>query len=274
MQNIFIFLYLFIFSYGFSETVRALEIHEGNPSTYTLAILAVSLLLLYFVPFMLGVKFVVKKIEGKWTTFVVAFLTGFFMTTFLSSHLNELVDSFWASVLDPEFAKTWQDALSGPFVEEFIKTIFAIFALILLRRKNIRDYVLSGLGIGLGFQFAEDIFYVMPKTADVNDAMEIFPQTINRMSGAISSHWAYTFVIVIGIYMILKYRKNIRGYIYLILPVVLHFIWNSPIAGTDMPYFPPIISAITLFLVYLAARDVKAEIKKEKELNTLEIIEI
>lgn len=270
-DKIFAIIFLLLFASGFQQTVEGLKLDDAHPSVYLIMMAATAVLMLYVIPFLFGVKFLIKKLDASWGIFLLTLAGGAFIATMLSSHGNELLDGFWPTVLPKAFAEKWADALSGPFTEEIIKGMVAFISLKAINKKRPKDYLLAGLGVGMGFQIAEDIYYIFPEDAGAKAVTQIFPQLIDRFSGSLSSHWAYSAIFVVGMFLVIKYRKNIWGYVYLLGTILLHFLWNSPIGELEgsIPVFTPILTTLTLLLLAKAVKDVFEENKVEGELEIL-----
>lgn len=270
-NKVFIIIFLLLFASGFQQTVEGLKLEGAHPSVYLIMMAATIALMLYVVPFLFGTKFLIKKLDTHWCVFLLTLAGGAFIATMLSSHGNELLDVFWPTVLPKAFAEKWADALSGPFTEEIIKGLVAVITLKAINKKKAKDYLMAGLGVGMGFQIAEDIYYIFPKDVSGKAVTQIFPQLMDRFSGSLSSHWAYSAIFVVGIFMVIKYRKNIWGYIYIFGTILLHFLWNSPIGELDgsIPVFTPILTTLTLLLLAKVIKDVFKENKVEVELETI-----
>lgn len=251
-------LFIFLFSFGFEKTFVGLNLHHVSTATSLLGVGAAMVLAAFFVPFLLLCRALINRLGASWPVFWTALFSGLFMSTIFSSFANEFLDAMWLKVLDPQTQERWSAALTGPFSEEIIKAAVAVLVLALFPYRQFRDYLVAGLGVGIGFQIMEDIIYVQPKADEAEALNEVMPQVLTRLSGSLASHWTYTAIIVTGIYLLFRGRRALKGLAYVLLPVVLHFVWNSPLAEEQTKFhpLPAILSTATLLLFFLAVQDV------------------
>lgn len=260
-------IFLFLFAFGFEKTMLSINLNQVSYIAYLVTLAGISLYLLYLVPFIFGVRYLSKKLDASMKVFVVAFICGVFMATIFSSYANELLEKFWSHYMSAKTLDKWSAALTGPFTEEIIKAVFALLLLSLFKIKTAKDYLLAGLGSGIGFQFMEDISYMLPKESTKEALSDIFPQILDRLSGSLASHWTYTAIILIGIYILTKESKKAKGIAFVLSPVVLHFSWNSPLSDSQGQYSltGPILTTLTLGIFILALMDTfRIEKKLEK----------
>lgn len=260
-------IFLFLFAYGFEKTILGMELNRADYITYLITLAGISLYLLYLIPFILGVKYLSAKLDISRKVFVVAFICGVFIAPVFSSYANELLDKLWSHFMSAKSLEKWSDALTAPFSEEIIKAIAALFALSLFKLNTGKDYLLAGLGSGIGFQFIEDIYYVLPNGSSMKALGNIFPQVLDRLSGSLGSHWTYTATVLVGLYLIIKGGKKLKGTVFMLAPVALHFAWNSPLSGSEEEYSlsDPILTTLTLGLFIMALTEIIHMEKKTKE---------
>lgn len=251
-------LYLFLLVAGFEYTVRETAAREITYTAYIVGIFACCLLIIYIIPMMYGINVLMKKLQCSWKIFIGAFVSGFFISTFLASYGNMALDNLWTGLLPKAMVEQWSDALSAPIAEEFIKALICVLFLYIMKQMKLKHFLISGIGVGLGFQVLEDISYIIPEGMGDGVMNEIIPSALYRISIFAASHWAYTAVVSIGVYLVYKQRKKVRGYIYLFSPVILHFIWNSPLSDnhTAIAIFSPILTIITVLLFISSLKEV------------------
>lgn len=168
----------------------------------------------------------------------------------IASYGNNYIDS-----LIQDFV--WSDALAAPIIEEGVKFLCVFLIFYLLDLKKMSEIFILGMGVGFGFQLMEDFSYIF--IAASVSSQEIFIQTINRISGALGSHWAYTGIFSFGIFLFFFNNKKevwTQSVKYIISPVLLHFFWNSPINET---YYMTsyILTTITLTMIVMIMKKVK-----------------
>lgn len=258
LRKVIIILYLFLLAAGFESTVREIAAREITYTAYIIGIFASCLLIIYIIPMIYGTNMLMKKLQCSWKIFIGAFASGFFISTYLASYGNVALDSFWTGLLPKAVVEQWSDALSAPIAEEFIKALICVLFLYIMKEMKLKNFLIAGIGVGLGFQVLEDISYIIPEGMSDDIINEIIPSALYRISIFVASHWAYTAVVSIGVYLVYKQRKKIRGYVYLFSPVVLHFIWNSPLSDNDtaITVFSPILTIITILLFISSSKEV------------------
>ena len=84
------------------------------------------------------------------------------------------------------------------------------------------------------------------------------------MNGVVS-HWAYTALFMVGLYLILQATKGrkelmLTGWFYFAAGFGLHFVGNSPFGQieTELPLAIPFLTAVGLFLIYQASLTVQS----------------
>ncbi|MEO1771525.1 PrsW family glutamic-type intramembrane protease [Candidatus Enterococcus ferrettii] len=223
---------------------------------------AILLLLIYVLPLLYLLHMAAKRWEIPMILFPFIILFGGFSSGWIATFGNEAVGSGLTALFGHSaLLKQWSDALSAPFVEEFSKGLFALCFLYLLKIEKPQGALLTGMGVGLGFQLIEDIAYI--SDAAEKSLREVIPEALNRVSGSVSSHWVYTGIFTLGLFYLIKHVKGQRAYLWLLAPIILHFLWNSPWNNTF--WLGPVLNALTiLLLVYLFLKlDGESEIVKE-----------
>lgn len=251
MKKVLFALYLLLLCLGIEDTFFSLSINEGTYIAYILSISSSFLILLYFVPFLFGVKILNNQLNTDQKVFIGSFVSGFFISGSICAITNQLLDDFWISILPESIYNDWTNALTSPFSEELVKGAICLLFIYLMNLKEKKDYFISGIGIGIGFQVIEDITYIFPQIMS-NDALNnIIPNAFSRISTFISSHWAYSAIFMVGVYVLFKEKNITKGIIYITLSIFLHFLWNSPI---EIP--TPIISTIILLVFIKVLKEV------------------
>lgn len=216
---------------------------------YQQVFFAIGLLLLYAGPLLFLFYTAAKRWKLPMTVFPLIVFFGGFSSGWIATFGNEWVNSGITAVFGPSsLLKQWSDALSAPFVEEFSKGLFALCFLYLLKIEKPQAALLTGMGVGLGFQLIEDIAYI---TEAANKSLQgVIPEALNRVSGSFSSHWVYTGIFSLGVFYLMKQIKGQRAFLWVLTPILLHFLWNSP--WNDSIWLGPVLNALTiLLLVYL-----------------------
>lgn len=258
MEKILWVLYIFLFCFGFQNSFSILEIEKGTYVAYFLSIVASSLILIYLIPFLYGIKLLIRKINADWKGFVGAFVSGSFIAAPVCIITNEIADELWLLVLSQNDFLKWGNALTGSISEEIIKAAICLLFILVMKFNKMKDYFICGIGVGMGFQVMEDITFIFPQIMSDEALNDIVLNAFDRISTSISSHWIYTAVMLVGIYLISKTADRAKGFLYIIFVFLLHFIWNSP-----LPIMTPILSTITILLFIKVLKDVLADINEQ-----------
>ncbi len=185
----------------------------------------------------------------------VASLGGIYISGFLASYGNQWVGQFWSHVIpSTSFVSHWNDALMAPIVEEPIKAFAAILVISLFPTISLKEKFVVALLAGMGFQLTEDISYLSQAASKSLDSL--LPTALERISGAATSHWVaatshwvYTAIFTMGLYLLLKGSTTFsrrQKLFWLLSPLVLHFIWNSPL--TNFSGLTIILGTLTLLI--------------------------
>lgn len=209
-------------------------------------ILASSLLSIYLIPFIIAVHQVHRQWRIPLLIFPLSFFVGVFATSSTSVGGNDLLGAFWAQFLDKKFLADWEMALTAPFVEESVKTSLALALLYLFGQWHKRWAFLVGISVGMGFQVIEDMEYIYLGALD--KLSQAFPSALYRLAGSLSSHYLYTALLTVGIVSFIKKDPQIptyKRYLWLMVPVVSHFFWNSPL---NVDWVGAVITSLSLLV--------------------------
>ncbi|MGT2866949.1 PrsW family glutamic-type intramembrane protease [Streptococcus fryi] len=240
-------LWLFLVAYGFDFELSAFYTIEASSLDYLLLLLSALTLSFYIIPAFFLIRKVVRTQRLDKDIILMGLLSGLFVTGWLASYGNAFLGMFWELILSKKVFTEWESALTAPIVEEFLKTGFAFFVLFFFKKWNKSLVFFTGLVTGLGFQIIEDLAYVATEAAlDMNTAM---PTALSRLSGALSSHYLYSSLITLGIYLMATKAKDLPGWkirLWAFGPVVIHFIWNSPLNQSTLTI--AILTGMSLWL--------------------------
>lgn len=254
LKKISLFLFVLLISIGISYELDSIGLSNLNNADYLVLFLTLLLLCLYIVPSTLLLKKFSSYFNIFSYTIVLAVFGGAFIPGWLSAFGNEL----GASLISNLFGNTssivsWLDSLTAPIVEESTKFFCVLLILYLLKIRKLPEVFGVGVSVGLGFQIMEDISYVVNAASD--SIQDVVPQVIIRISGSISSHWSYTGILSLGIICLVTKNKNISkrdGFLWFLSPIMLHFLWNSPINEVEfdgISIVSAILTTITIIIV-------------------------
>ncbi|MGN0076212.1 MAG: PrsW family glutamic-type intramembrane protease [Parafannyhessea sp.] len=254
--------FLTLFFIGVSYEFGGMDLGDVHPASLTAAryqamLECFALLLVYLVPFFVFVRYTrLKSGVPRWFV-VLAFFAGWFVPGWLAGDLNDAVSGLIRAAAGKGFANTWGDAIEAPLVEETLKLLTLVLVLGLVHLRGARDWLVGGMCVGMGFQVSEDLGYIESQVAGSRaELANAVPFTLNvRISGALSSHWVYTALVAVAAWLLFCERRRLRGWLYLLIPVLAHFMWDTPLSA--MGALPTaVISLLTAFPFLYAWGDI------------------
>ena len=210
-------------------------------------------LLIYIVPFGIFVKRIRAKGEMSSRELLTAVFCGAFITSPFAGEVNDSFDNLMKSMMGHSYSEAWMGSLEAGIAEELLKLGTTALLVYVWNRKTFRQYLLIGMCVGMGFQIEEDISYITESGfKNVNDA---FPTALDRISGALGSHWCYAAVTAAGLYLIVRasgrnHRRKGIGWILLVMAD--HFLYDSPIGNINL--FNAILTAAVVLPVVIFFR--------------------
>ena len=211
-------------------------------------------LLIYIVPFGIFVKQIGVKCEMNSWELLTAVFCGALIPSAFAGEVNGGLDDLMKSMMGHSYSEAWLGSLEAGIAEELLKLGATALLLYVWKRKSFRQYLLTGMCVGMGFQIEEDISYITESGfKNVNDA---FPTALDRISGALGSHWCYAAVTAAGLYLIVRASgKNHRrkGLGWILLVMADHFLYDSPIG--DINLFNAILTAAIVLPVVVFFRN-------------------
>lgn len=250
-----LFIFLTIIAIGIDYEVGSIRYAGLNQHEYSILLNSLTLLLIYIIPGLLVFNWVRKRLNVAQSYLWISFFAGAFFTGWLASIFNDLAaQGLKALISNKTFVEQWEAALTGPIIEEILKIICVFVLIYLFNVSRIQVVFIIGIMVGFGFQVIEDMSYVV-LTASTN-IQEIIPDTFNRLSGALASHWAYTGIIAVGSFSLISKRPIVTkkvAWTWTISPILLHFIWNSPLndlqIANDIAPVSALLTACTCLLI-------------------------
>ncbi|MGN0297151.1 MAG: PrsW family intramembrane metalloprotease [Parafannyhessea sp.] len=245
--------YLFLFLVGpfaeFGNMDRGTIHHASQLAAhYQTMLLCFSLLLIYLVPFFLFVRYTRMRAGVPRWLVVLAFASGLFVPGWIAGELNDAADALLRLLASKSFVSTWGDAIEAPLVEETLKLLTVVAVLRLVGRRDGRDWLVGGMCVGMGFQFSEDLGYIEDQIVAGHHGFETaVPFTLDdRISGALVSHWTYTALVAVAIWLLFCQRRRVRGFLLLFVPLLSHAAWDTPLsdAGALFEAFFCLIAAV------------------------------
>ncbi|HAP03324.1 MAG TPA: hypothetical protein DCQ87_04875 [Lachnospiraceae bacterium] len=250
------FAFLVMFFWGASKEFSGMYLEKIYPVSETLGryqmmLFCFLLLLLYFIPFVVFIRYTCRKLEVSRKLPVIAFFSGWFIPGWIAGQLNDASEKLIRMLTSKTFTDEWGDAIETPIVEESLKVIVVVWLLCLIGKHLRKHYLIAGMTVGMGFQISEDLNYIEEQVSGSHsDFVEAIPFTLGeRVAGGLVSHWCYTALMAVGIYLFFR-EKNRKTGILLILAVLLdHGLWDSFLSDSDLG--TAILSA-ALFILFVA----------------------
>ena len=152
---------VFLVVAGISYLCQTLMVKKGANDLYQNFLLASSLLLIYFVPFVLIIRKIVQKVQLSKKEVILSALTGAFISTYLGILGNMQLSKLLIEMkLSKDFLSAWGAALTAPFTEELSNGFAVLLVVLLCRRLNLKQGLTIGIIVGVGFEIVEDVIYV------------------------------------------------------------------------------------------------------------------
>lgn len=243
---------VFLVVAGISYLCQTLMVKKGANDLYQNFLLASSLLLIYFVPFVLIIRKIVQKVQLSKKEVILSALTGTFISTYLGILGNMQLSKLLIEMkLSKDFLSAWGAALTAPFTEELSKGFAVLLVVLLCRRLNLKQGLTIGIIVGVGFEIVEDVIYVFQSVFQFHESG--FATAIDRVASATVSHWLFASLFALGLVSLLGRCKAVskaQAIFWLVFPVFLHFVLNSPFE--DVPNSSAILATVGYALFYHA----------------------
>lgn len=228
-------------------------------------------LLVYIIPFGLVLRWLGRKYDVKGWELLLSVFCGAFIPSALAGQINGGFDDLMKSLLGHSYSEDWLGSAEAGVVEEVLKLAAAALLLYVLQRRALKDYLLIGMSVGLGFQIEEDLSYItesgFEKTSDA------FPSALDRVSCCFGSHWAYAAVTAAGLYLIIRsgsrnHRR--RGILWILFVMADHSLYDTPIA--DSLLFNALLQAAIVMPVILFFTSPKMKTEKSRNFQGIPAI--
>ncbi|MDD6351382.1 MAG: PrsW family glutamic-type intramembrane protease [Lachnospiraceae bacterium] len=221
-------------------------------------------LLIYIVPFGLILRWLGRKYEMKGQELLLSVFCGAFISSAFAGQINGGFDDLMKSLMGHSYSEDWLGSAEAGVVEEVLKLATTALLLYALNRKTLKDYLMIGMSVGLGFQIEEDLSYITESGFEkVKDA---FPTALDRISCCFGSHWAYAAVTAVGLYLIVRstsenHRR--RGICWILFVMADHYLYDTPISNGLL--FNAILTAAIIMPVIIFFMSPEVQMIEEKE---------
>lgn len=249
------FIFLVMFLLGSFQEFEAIQLNDIKPVSetgqrYLMLLFCSALLLLYLIPFFLFVKWTCKKLKISRLFPLFAFFTGWFIPGWIAGQLNHSFEALFQSMNLSSSAIDWCIAVQTPLVEETLKVLTVVWFLILIGKKERKDYLIGGMCAGMGFQISEDLGYIEEQVGGSHkDFMNAIPFTIDaRIETSLESHWIYTAIMALGVYYFFQTKDRKKGALLVLVVLADHALWDAPV--TENMGAQALLGAVLLFVFF------------------------
>ena len=235
-----------------------IQFSEGDQpaALYPSFLMASAMVLLYAVPIAFFIQYLAKRLAVSGKVLLLSYILAFTLPLYLGGQGNSLISYALFSLKVPdEILNAWGAALTAPFAEEVAKGAVVLLVYWLCRGISLKEAFIVGMISGFGFQVLEDWAYIFQSTfGETNTGFAI---AFERVANALGGHMAFSILFGVGLIALIKKAPALSGLkavCLLLAPVLIHFIWNSPLEG-DWVF--PVLGSINLNLAYYAFTSVK-----------------
>lgn len=228
-------LIIFLAVWGFFSGCKILLAFFGKPNgmeaKYPLFFLTISLVALYVIPMIFLIRYLAKRFEISKKVVHLSWVLGITASYYFSGIGQTLLGAFWLLVVKPpqSFIDAWGAAVTAPIHEEVGKGLVVLLVLLLFKKLNLKNALVSGLIVGLSFQVVEDCVYTFQQmfTAKTDG----FATLIERIVHAGGTHWTFSLVFAVGMVASLSKNSGLskkQVWFWLSMAVLAHFLLNTP----------------------------------------------
>jgi len=186
--------------------------------------------------------------KPPWLLVLLAFLWGAAVSSYYASMVEGTIHVVIAREVLPGVAAVIGHAAAAAFPEELAKGA-GVVVLVLLARRRV-DGMLSGIvvgaSIGLGFQFAESLSYMMQDLDTI-----LYQHWYRQVSGLFVGHATYTGIIGAGVGLATqqagRWRKAVCGASGFLVAIAAHLVWD--ICAMGRYYWESDDAVVQLFVI-------------------------
>lgn len=246
------FIFWVLFYSGADQVLSNMILENVKPaamtSHYLMMFFCFGLLLVFLIPFALFLKYSCQKMRVSFKLALFAFISGLFIPGYITGYLNGALADLIESFTSKAFVSMWGAAITSPLIEEAFKAGTVLFLLMLLGYKQRRHYLIAGMAGGMGFQIAED-FNDIENVLNSTHSLQVFSQTLTRITVSLVSHWTYTALTMTALWFILYGHKKKKGILLYLFVMAAHFLWDTPL--TNFGSLPVALLSAPVFIVFL-----------------------
>lgn len=237
--------------------------HKQISTTVYLQVYSAFLVLLvYIVPFCFLIKRLCRKYQLDGFVLMIAVACGALIPAAFAGEINDSFTSLMRHLMGRAYSDAWLGSIETGVVEELLKLLTVSALVYLFHRQTLQDYVSIGMCVGMGFQIEEDISYITE--SGFQHVSSAFPEALDRIVGSLGSHWAYTGLAAIGLYLIvtsMSAHHVRRGMFWIVYVMVNHFLYDSPIGDVNLFFALLNVALILPLIAFLRDDDKKDPMK-------------
>lgn len=270
IQTVSLFVFLTMFMIGIEQELSGMNLGKIRPVSATVAhyqmmLFCAGLLLIYLIPFALFLNYTCRKMSVSRKLAVIGFFSGWFVPGWIAGDLNDAASSLIRHLTSKNFNNAWGDSIEAPIIEETLKVLVVIWVLFLFNRHQHRHCLIAGMAVGMGFQFGEDLSYIENQlTGSFHDFASAISFTItDRISGCLASHWCYTGLTAVAIYLIFRQKRKKAGLLLLLAVLVSHGLSDGAVGGVLYEGLLSALVLVPMFFIYMKTLESCDNIKEK-----------
>lgn len=226
---------------------------NGMEAKYPLFLLTISLVAIYLIPLLVLTYYLAKRYNISKQVIGLSWLLGLTSSISFSELGHTAIGYFLLEIVkaSDNFLKDWGAAISGPLAEEIGKGLTVLLVLLICRKMTLKNALVSGMIVGLGFQIMEDITFVFRDM--FMNKLDGFETILERVGQAGWVHWVFTLLFAIGLVALLTKNTGMskaQGVFWIGASFGIHFLFNSPFNTGIFQTVFPILSILLGLLAY------------------------
>lgn len=243
---------------------------DGLEGKYPLFLLNIALIAIYAIPLILLTRYLAKRFEISKKVIHLSWVMALTASVYFSDIGHTIVGYTTIVILKVPNAilADWGAAISGPLAEEFGKGFTVLLVLLILKKMDLKNALVSGMIIGLGFQIIEDCNFTFQEIFKAK--ADGFSVLLERIAFSGGTHWVFTLIFAIGIVALIAKDTGIskvQGLVWMLVAYFAHFIYNTPFndgIGSSTGNFTVLLLTINLSLALLAFKTVDKIVSQQK----------
>lgn len=243
---------------------------NGLEDKYPLFLLNISLIAIYAIPLILLTRYLAKRFEISKKVIHLSWVMALTASVYFSDIGHTIVGYITIVIfkIPDSIRADWGPAIGGPLAEEFGKGLAVLLVLLILKKMDLKNALVSGMIIGLCFQIIEDCNFTFQEIFLAK--ADGFSVLLERIAFSGGTHWVFTLIFAIGIVALIAKDTGIikiQGLVCVLLAILMHFIYNTPFnegIGSNTGNFTVLLLTLNLSLALLAFKTVDKVVTHQK----------